>query len=109
MDITDATDPLSRQNTNIQSRTSTNTRQPPQPSAWDKIRAENLPNNTWSKIRQEAQQTPDDVVEIAKNKAARARRLRENAELSAEELPRTREEAMQRGTTRKNQWGDSLE
>jgi hypothetical protein len=105
MDITDETDPLSRQS-NVQSRSSVNNTTP---SAWDKIRAENLSNNTWSRIRIEAQQNPDDVVEIAKSKAARAKRLRENAELNAEELPRTREEALQKGTQRKNQWGDPLE
>lgn len=85
--------------------------QKPQASAWDKIRAENLPNNTWTKIRQEAQRNPESAVEIEKNKAARAHRLRENGEFgdNIDEIPRTREEALQRGTARKNQWGDPLD
>ncbi|KAI8352832.1 hypothetical protein EDC96DRAFT_277174 [Choanephora cucurbitarum] len=79
-----------------------------QPSAWDKIRAESLPNNTWAKIRMEAQKSsPED---IAKTREKTASRLRENAGFEVEELPRTREEALQRGgSARKNQWGDSLE
>lgn len=83
----------------------------PQSSAWDKIRSENLPNTTWSKIRHEAQKHPDNVVEIEKNKAARANRLRENGDFgdNVDEMPRTREEALERGTGRKNQWGDPLE
>lgn len=105
--MTDETDPLSRQEASV-----VGTRQlKQQQSVWDKIRAENLPNNTWSKIRMQALQNPDDPEEIAKAKAERANRLRENAEFSynnVEELPRTREEDMQRGTSRKNQWGDPL-
>lgn len=106
--MTDESDPLTRQQA---ATTRSINQQQQQPSAWDKVRAESLPNNTWSKIRMEAQQNPDDVVEIAKSKAARAQRLRESAEFSydnVEELPRTREETMQKGTTRKNQWGDPL-
>lgn len=105
--MTDETDPLSRQQA-----TTTRSVKQQQNGAWDKIRAESLPNNTWSKIRMQAQQNPEDQEEIAKAKAARATRLRENAEFSynnVEELPRTREEGMQRGTSRKNQWGDPLE
>jgi hypothetical protein len=106
MDVTDETDPLSR--TQIQQ----NRNQPAQPSVWDKIRSENLPNNTWSRIRMEAQKNPDDVAEIAKSKAERTRKLMNNSELdgNGQELPRTREEALQKvGPTRKNQWGDALE
>jgi hypothetical protein len=106
LDITDETDPLSQ--TQIQQ----NRNQPAQPSTWDKIRSENLPNNTWSRIRMEAQKNPDDVVEIAKSKAERTKRLMNNSELGSngEELPRTREEALQRGgPSRKNRWGDALE
>ncbi|KAG2198087.1 hypothetical protein INT47_011922 [Mucor saturninus] len=108
LDMTDETDPLSRQEATATTR---HLKQQQQQSAWDKIRAESLPNNTWSKIRMQAQKNPDDEEEIAKAKAARASRLRENAEFSynnVEELPRTREEDMQRGTSRKNQWGDPL-
>ncbi|RCH83919.1 hypothetical protein CU098_004290 [Rhizopus stolonifer] len=79
-----------------------------QPSAWDKIRAENLPNNTWARIRQEAQKTsPED---LAKAREKTASRLRENSGFDVEELPRTREEVLQKsGSSRKNQWGDVLE
>lgn len=104
----DESDPLTRKEA---ATTRSINQQQHQPSAWDKVRSESLPNNTWSKIRMEAQQNPDDVVEIAKAKAARAQRLRESAEFSydnVEELPRTREELMQRGASRKNQWGDPL-
>lgn len=104
MDITDETDPLSKP----QQRT----QQAPQPSAWDKIRSENLPNNTWSRIRMEAQKNPDCSVEIEKAKSARANRLRENGDFAnggEREIPRTREEARERGTLRRNQWGDPLE
>ncbi|KAI8875469.1 hypothetical protein K501DRAFT_233638 [Backusella circina FSU 941] len=78
-----------------------------QPSAWDKIRSESLPNSTWSKIRSEANQQPNPS-DIEKDRAERYRRLRESSEISAEELPRTREETNKR-TTRKNQWGDVME
>lgn len=107
--MTDESDPLSRQEA---ATTRSIKQQQQQPNAWDKIRSESSLNNTWSKIRMQSQQNPDDVEEIAKAKAARANRLRENAEFSynnVEELPRTREEGMQRGTSRKNQWGDPLE
>lgn len=80
-----------------------------QPSTWDKIRSESLPNNTWSKIRMEAQKNPDDPNQIAKARAARAQRLAEGSEFNtATELPRTREEDMERKSSRKNQWGDPL-
>ncbi|KAI9361503.1 hypothetical protein BD770DRAFT_434457 [Pilaira anomala] len=108
VDMTDESDPLTRKEA---ATTRSINQQQQQPSAWDKVRSESLPNNTWSKIRMEAQQNPDDVVEIAKAKAARAQRLRESGEFSygnVEELPRTREESMQRGASRKNQWGDPL-
>lgn len=104
MDITDKTDP--------QTQIQANRNQPAQPSAWEKVRSENLPNNTWSKIRKEAQQNPDDVVEIGKSKSERTRRFMNNSELdvSGDEIPRTREEALQKGgPSRKNQWGDALE
>ncbi|KAI8083910.1 hypothetical protein BDF21DRAFT_360819 [Thamnidium elegans] len=109
VDMTDESDPLSRKE--AATTRSINQQQQQQRSAWDKVRSESLPNNTWSKIRMEAQQNPDDVVEIAKSKAARAQRLREGAEFSydnVEELPRTREETMQKSASRKNQWGDPL-
>lgn len=105
MDITDETDPLSRNHAQ-------RNQQSAQPSAWDKIRSENLPNNTWSKIRMEAQKNPDSSVEIEKAKSARANRLRENSDFGnggEREMPRTREEALERGSSRKNQWGDPLE
>ncbi|CAO3649051.1 unnamed protein product [Mucor hiemalis] len=105
MDVTDETDPLSRPEANRP----VNNKQP-HPSAWEKIRSENLPNNTWSKIRMEAQKNPQDPAEIAKAKAARVQRLSEGSEFNASstELPRTREEDMERKTQRKNQWGDPL-
>ncbi|KAI9270237.1 hypothetical protein EDC94DRAFT_556185 [Helicostylum pulchrum] len=109
VDMTDESDPLSRKE--AATTRSINQQQQQQRSAWDKVRSESLPNNTWSKIRMEAQQNPDDVVEIAKSKAARAQRLREGADFSydnVEELPRTREETMQKSASRKNQWGDPL-
>ncbi|KAF7726412.1 hypothetical protein EC973_008746 [Apophysomyces ossiformis] len=81
--------------------------QQPQPNAWDKIRAENLPNNSWTKLRMEAQANRDDGSKIEQSRADTAKRLRER-ELTVEELPRTREELEQRGTARKNQWGDLI-
>lgn len=106
MDVTDETDPLSRQEANRP----VNNKQQPQPSAWDKIRAENLPNNTWSRIRMEAQKNPQDPAELAKAKAARLQKLSEGSEFnsSSMELARTREEEMEKKTLRKNQWGDPL-
>ena len=100
--MTDETDPPSRTET---TRTSTK-----QPSAWDKIRSESLPNNTWSKIRMEAQKNPIDPTEIDKAKSARAQRLAEGVDFdtSQQELPRTREEYMEKKSSRKNQWGDPL-
>ncbi|KAK4512105.1 uncharacterized protein ATC70_013348 [Mucor velutinosus] len=110
MDITDETDPLSRSQ-QLQQRSTQ--QQPPQPSAWDKIRSENLPNNTWSRIRMEAQKNPESAVDIEKAKAARLNKLRENSDFGnsgEREIPRTREEALERGSTsRRNQWGDPLE
>ncbi|KAG0175307.1 hypothetical protein DFQ30_009579 [Apophysomyces sp. BC1015] len=81
--------------------------QQPQPSAWDKIRAETLPNNSWTKLRTEAQANRDDGSRIEQSRAETAKRLRER-ESNVEELPRTREELEQRGTARKNQWGDLI-
>jgi hypothetical protein len=78
-----------------------------QPGAWDKIRSENLPNNTWSNIRADANKQPNPS-EIEKDRAERFRKLRESSEISAEELPRTREETNKR-SARKNQWGDVME
>ncbi|KAL7324416.1 hypothetical protein PS15p_209610 [Mucor circinelloides] len=108
MDITDEADPLSRSQ-----QTQRTHQQPPQPSAWDKIRSENLPNNTWSRIRMEAQKNPESAVDIEKAKSARLSKLRENSDFGnsgEREIPRTREEVLERGTaSRKNQWGDPLE
>ncbi|KAI8390189.1 hypothetical protein BD560DRAFT_361915 [Blakeslea trispora] len=101
-DMTGEVDPFTRQSTEA------GRQQAQQPSRWDKIRSENLPNNTWAKIRMEAQKSsPED---IAKAREKTANRLRENAGSEIEDLPRTREEVLQRGgSSRKNQWGDSLE
>ncbi|KAI9283374.1 hypothetical protein BY458DRAFT_496339 [Sporodiniella umbellata] len=77
-------------------------------STWDKIRSQNLPNNSWSKIRSEAQNNSMDESQIAKARADRANRLRERSEFE-QELPRTREEDIRRTTGRKNQFGDLLE
>lgn len=110
MDVTDETDPLSRSQ-QLQQRSAQ--QQAPQPSAWDKIRSENLPNNTWSRIRTEAQRNPESAVDIEKAKASRLNKLRENSDFGnsgEREIPRTREEALERGSTsRKNRWGDPLE
>ncbi|KAL9548478.1 hypothetical protein MBANPS3_005664 [Mucor bainieri] len=112
MDITDETDPLSRSQ-QLQQRSAHQQQQPSQPSAWDKIRSESLPNNTWSRIRMEAQKNPESSVDIEKAKAARLNKLRENSDFGnsgEREIPRTREEALERGSaSRKNQWGDPLE
>ncbi|KAG1048074.1 hypothetical protein G6F43_009514 [Rhizopus delemar] len=82
-----------------------------QQSAWDKIRAENLPNSTWAKVRLEAQRNPVDEAQVAKARAERANRLREDPGFGQEELPRTREDYYEkkRLTARKNQFGDVLE
>ncbi|KAI9468225.1 MAG: hypothetical protein EXX96DRAFT_109187 [Benjaminiella poitrasii] len=114
MHVPNETDPLSRRKISSGQQQQQQQQQTSlQPSAWDKIRAENLPNNTWAKIRMESQKNRIDSVDIEKARAERARRLHEGSvfELNGEEIPRTREEeALQKGgALRRNQWGDSLE
>ncbi|KAI8638962.1 hypothetical protein BD408DRAFT_372569 [Parasitella parasitica] len=107
MDITDQTDPLSRSQTQRNQPIATTN------SAWDKIRSENLPNNTWTKIRMEAQTKPESAIDIEKARSARLHKLRENSDFTnggEREIPRTREESLERGApSRRNQWGDPLE
>ncbi|KAI8984230.1 hypothetical protein BDF20DRAFT_911364 [Mycotypha africana] len=88
-----------------------------QPSAWDKIRSINLPNNTWNRLRMEAMKESKDTNSNSAGSDSRHlknsnswSRLRENPdfETSGEEVPRTREETLQRESVRKNQWGDPL-
>ncbi|CEP11170.1 hypothetical protein [Parasitella parasitica] len=108
MDITDQTDPFSRPQTQRNQPAASIS------SAWDKIRSENLPNNTWTKIRMEAQKNPESAVDVEKARSARLHRLRESSDFAGgsgeREIPRTREESLERGAPlRKNQWGDPLE
>ncbi|KAL0078438.1 hypothetical protein J3Q64DRAFT_1839763 [Phycomyces blakesleeanus] len=78
-------------------------------SAWDEVRAKNLPNNTWTRLRIQAQQNSDaGAVRSPQERMEAARRLKEQREFGTEEMPRTREETEQRSTTRKNQWGDAI-
>ncbi|KAI9018128.1 hypothetical protein CLU79DRAFT_837332 [Phycomyces nitens] len=90
--------------------TSDASQQPPKPhtSAWDEVRAKNLPNNAWTRLRIQAQQNPDAGVRSPQERMEAARRLKEQREFGTEEMPRTREETEQRSTTRKNQWGDPI-
>ncbi|KAI8987194.1 hypothetical protein BDB01DRAFT_784984 [Pilobolus umbonatus] len=80
-----------------------------QTSAWERIRSGNLPTSSWAKIRNESIQHPENDDLRIRQKEERLKRLRENNELSGEELPRTREESAQKGMARRNQWGDPLE
>ncbi|ORY94780.1 hypothetical protein BCR43DRAFT_460580 [Syncephalastrum racemosum] len=84
---------------------------PQQPSAWDKIRAENTPSSTWAKIRSDAQKDPDAMSgsRLANARSETAKELQERSMDSFEELPRTREESEQRERRRKNQYGDPIE
>ncbi|CAO3618531.1 unnamed protein product [Cunninghamella echinulata] len=75
--------------------------------AWDKIRSQNLPNNTWSKIRKEAAEHKADPKAIEEAKARRVQQLREQ-EVSFDNIPRTREETEQLPTGKRNQYGDYI-
>ncbi|KAI9259689.1 hypothetical protein BDA99DRAFT_561107 [Phascolomyces articulosus] len=86
--------------------------QPHQESAWDKIRAQNAPDSAWAKLRMEAQKDPDAFNQRKRAQARDevAKALQQRNQDSIEELPRTREEAENRGgSVRKNQWGDPIE
>ncbi|CAO3600681.1 unnamed protein product [Absidia cylindrospora] len=76
-----------------------------QPSKWDQIRSESLPNTAWTRIRQQAAERRTDAKSIEQAKAQRVVALKER-EASFDDLPRTREEAERRTTGRRNQWGD---
>ncbi|KAI8344420.1 hypothetical protein BC941DRAFT_408585 [Chlamydoabsidia padenii] len=79
-----------------------------QPSKWDQIRSENLPNTAWTKIRQQAKEQGRDNKSIEEAKAKRVAELKER-EIGGggfDDLPRTREEADKRVIGRRNQWGD---
>ncbi|CAO3626617.1 unnamed protein product [Cunninghamella blakesleeana] len=78
-----------------------------EPNAWDKIRSQNLPNTTWSKIRKEASEHKTDPKTIEEAKAKRVQELREQ-ESNFEYIPRTREEAQQLPSGRRNQYGDLI-
>lgn len=79
--------------------------QTPRSNKWEQIRSENLPNTAWTKIRQQAADQRTDAKSIEQAKAQRVVALKER-EASFDDLPRTREEAEQRITGRRNQWGD---
>ncbi|KAG2220217.1 hypothetical protein INT45_002809 [Circinella minor] len=84
-----------------------------QESAWDKIRAESAPDSAWTKLRMEAQKDPDALSQRkrvqARDEVAKTLQQR-SEEDSIEDLPRTREEAENRGgSVRKNQWGDPIQ
>ncbi|CAO3590829.1 unnamed protein product [Absidia cylindrospora] len=79
-----------------------------QPSKWEQIRSENSPNSAWTRIRQEAAEQKTDTSTIDQAKAQRVVALKER-EANFDDLPRTREEAEQRTTGRRNQWGDMAE
>ncbi|ORZ14682.1 hypothetical protein BCR42DRAFT_417438 [Absidia repens] len=79
-----------------------------QSSKWEQIRSENLPNSAWTRIRQEAADQKTDASTIDQAKAQRVVTLKER-EVNFDDLPRTREEAEQRTTGRRNQWGDLAE
>ncbi|SAM01941.1 hypothetical protein [Absidia glauca] len=91
-----------------QQRPSWTRQAPSQPSKWDEIRSENLPNTAWAKIRQEAKTQGVDSKSIEQAKANRVAELQERQVGAGgfDDLPRTREEAEQRTTGRRNQWGD---
>lgn len=82
---------------------------PRQESAWDKIRAQNAPDNTWARLRMEAQKNPDGKQ--AQNRADIAKELQERSQNEVDSLPRTREEVEHRhnGPVRTNRWGDPIE
>lgn len=82
---------------------------PRQESAWDKIRAQNAPDNTWARLRMEAQKNPDGKQ--AQNRADIAKDLQERSQNEVDSLPRTREEVEHRhnGPVRTNRWGDPIE
>ena len=86
---------------------------PRQESAWDKIRAQNAPDNTWARLRMEAQKNPDgiDGRKLAQTRADVAKDLQERSKNEVDSLPRTREEVEHRhnGPMRTNRWGDPIE
>lgn len=84
---------------------------PRQESAWDKIRAQNAPDNTWARLRMEAQKNPDGIDGRTQMRADVTKGLQERSKNEVDSLPRTREEVEHRhnGPVRTNRWGDPIE